>query len=169
MSLFGGIFRAVGKIAKAGLSSITHGASDQVIKVFKGRGQVKQVFAKGPNAPATNNEAATVAKLIPSHRVAGLGAGAALNSLAHRITATGLDAYNNSSSGSKRVGKGSSRKSKASSKSSMPSRKPKRVSGGRRIPSGGLDLKEISRMWKAEGKPGTWLNYIKAHTDVRKA
>lgn len=32
---------------------------------------------------------------------------------------------------------------------------------------GALDLKKISEMWKAEGKPGKWLDYIKAHSDIR--
>ncbi len=163
MGLFGSIFKAVGKIAKAGASALTHGASDQVLKVLKGRGQVKQVLAKGPNSPATNNEVATVAKRLPVQRITGLGAGQVLNSLARRVTATGLDAYNGSSEPStKRVGKGSrTKRAKAAPRA--------RARSSRAAPAGGLDLKRISQMWNAEGKPGTWLNYIKAHSDVRKA
>jgi len=34
--------------------------------------------------------------------------------------------------------------------------------GGRRPPTGGLDLKAISARWRAAGKPGRWIDFVKA-------
>ena len=34
---------------------------------------------------------------------------------------------------------------------------------GRKPPTGGLDLKRIAAQWRAEGKPGKWIDYVKAH------
>jgi hypothetical protein len=62
MGLFGSIFKLAGKVGKFGLSKLTHGASDQVLKVLKGRGQVHQVLAKSSTDP-TEQEKALVAKL----------------------------------------------------------------------------------------------------------
>lgn len=33
----------------------------------------------------------------------------------------------------------------------------------RRAPTGGLDLRALSASWKAAGKPGTWMDWIRAH------
>lgn len=33
----------------------------------------------------------------------------------------------------------------------------------RRAPTGGLDLKALSASWRAAGKPGKWLDWVKAH------
>ncbi len=37
----------------------------------------------------------------------------------------------------------------------------------RKAPTGGLDLKAISKAWHAAGKPGTWLGYIKSHKSMK--
>ena len=42
-------------------------------------------------------------------------------------------------------------------------RKRKKAPGTkRRAPTGGLDLKALSASWKAAGKPGTWLAWVKS-------
>lgn len=47
--------------------------------------------------------------------------------------------------------------------------KAKRASGkGRTPPRGGLDLKAIAAEWRRQGKPGTWLGFIKANSNIRK-
>lgn len=33
----------------------------------------------------------------------------------------------------------------------------------RRAPSGGLDLKALSASWRAAGKPGRWIDWVKSH------
>jgi hypothetical protein len=42
--------------------------------------------------------------------------------------------------------------------SSSPARASKR-----RAPTGGLDLKALSASWKAAGKPGSWMDWIRSH------
>lgn len=43
-------------------------------------------------------------------------------------------------------------------------KKAKRTSTTKRAaPTGGLDLKKISAKWKAAGKPGKWLDFVKAN------
>lgn len=42
--------------------------------------------------------------------------------------------------------------------------KAKKASGsGRKPPKGGKDLKALSASWKAAGKPGKWLDWVKTH------
>lgn len=46
------------------------------------------------------------------------------------------------------------------------SRRKKRTAAPRtkrRAPTGGLDLKALSVSWKAAGKPGKWIDWVKAH------
>ena len=50
------------------------------------------------------------------------------------------------------------------SKARKSTRKAKRSSGkGRTPPAGGLDLKAIAAEWRRQGKPGTWIGFIKAN------
>jgi hypothetical protein len=59
-----------------------------------------------------------------------------------------------------------SRPKKARAKKSRPASS----SGGgkkRRAPSGGLDMKAIARAWKQAGKPGRWIDFVKANRHVR--
>lgn len=51
---------------------------------------------------------------------------------------------------------------------SKKAKKVKRASTGRTVPSGGLDLKAISALWQSQGKPGSWIEFIKANP-IRKA
>lgn len=43
-----------------------------------------------------------------------------------------------------------------------PQKPQKRATSARKAPKGGLDLKAISARWKAAGKPGKWLDFVKA-------
>jgi len=46
----------------------------------------------------------------------------------------------------------------------MPqNRKAPTGKGKRTPPKGGLDLKAMALQWRAAGKPGTWLGWIKAN------
>lgn len=64
MGLFSFVGKALGKVAKAGLSALTHGASDKVLKVLKGTGGTTKNTAFGSNASPAQ-EQALVAKLTP--------------------------------------------------------------------------------------------------------
>jgi len=108
MGLFGGIFKAVGKVAQAGLSVATHGASDKILKVLKGRGADKAVLAKGPAYPPTKNELATVRKMFPAQNMMSDAAlNGALNAVGRKYQRanTGVEGYKatHSASGRKRA------------------------------------------------------------------
>lgn len=48
--------------------------------------------------------------------------------------------------------------------SRMPQKRRTATGTGRRVPPrGGLDLKAMAAQWRAAGKPGTWLGWIKAN------
>lgn len=38
----------------------------------------------------------------------------------------------------------------------------------RKPPAGGLDLKAIAAKWRAAGKPGTWIGFVKKHRHMTK-
>lgn len=178
MGLFGGVFKGIGKlagkVAKVGLSKLTHGASDQVLKVLKGRGQVKQVLAKGPALPMTNNEVATVRKLLPVQRLPGLGENTVLNAAGAIGNVPGYKG--------KAGWKGKS-KSKAGrsapavvapsfSRSSAKTGSTRRGSGSSSKPKRSLPpalreranrMRALAAAWRAEGKPGRWIDYVKAN------
>lgn len=53
------------------------------------------------------------------------------------------------------------RKGAAAPRSAKAPRKA--AGGGRKPPKGGKDLKALSASWKAAGKPGRWIDWVKAH------
>lgn len=60
--------------------------------------------------------------------------------------------------GAKARGRPRARKAKA------PKSPPKPRSGAKRAPpKGGKDLKALAASWKAAGKPGKWLDWVKTH------
>ena len=55
-------------------------------------------------------------------------------------------------------------KAKRARKAKAPKSPPKPRSGAKRgPPKGGKDLKALSASWKAAGKPGKWLDWVKSH------
>lgn len=53
---------------------------------------------------------------------------------------------------------------RAAAGAAAPRRRRRRAAaGGRRAPTGGLDLRALSAAWKAAGKPGTWMDWIRSH------
>lgn len=55
------------------------------------------------------------------------------------------------------------KKAKPAQKKAKPAKKKAKTAKKRKPPSGGLDLKAISRAWHAAGKPGTWIGFVKSH------
>jgi hypothetical protein len=56
------------------------------------------------------------------------------------------------------------RAAKPAAAAKAPKRPRKARSGGKRPPpKGGKDFKALSASWKAAGKPGTWLGWVKSH------
>lgn len=185
--ILGGVGRIAGGIAKKALSKATHGVSDVVLNKLKGRGAAKRVSG---GKLTSAQEAALVHKVqiaaprmkrteqvlhdavdggtygTPRKRVGKGGrTGKKRPELVYEVAddSPRLPAM-------KALAKKKGRKLKVLSKRALA--KSNRQDGAprakRSVPAGGLDLKKISAMWKAAGKPGTWIDFIKANSDVRK-
>lgn len=156
MGLFGFVKKAVGKVAKAGLSVVTRGLSDKAFKVLKDVGQAKQAAKQAATNQVTMQAYARMAKLTPKVQITKtpsavklalrpMGAKAAPKPRKRRKASA--DPYRSAQRTPKR------RKAAA----------PRSSSGKRVPPKGGLDLAAIARQWRAAGKPGSWQAYIKAN------
>lgn len=55
------------------------------------------------------------------------------------------------------------RKAPSSPAKAAKAPKPARAKGTRKPPKGGKDLKALSASWKAAGKPGKWIDWVKSH------
>jgi len=178
VGLFGGIFKAIGKVAKAGASALTHGASDQVLKVLKGRGQAKQVLAKGPTAPATQQDVALVTKRLPVRnlmREASVATeNAVLNQAGKKAGIGGFMKGIQWKTKRKRsfAGPAAPRAVNRSTSPSQRAASAKRSSGSSLKPRRSLPpalraranaMSALAARWRAEGKPGRWIEYVKAN------
>lgn len=137
MGLFGFVGKALGKVAKAGLSVATKGLSDKVFSALKGKGN--KPTATKPTATPTMQNQALMAKL-----------GAPVVKLSQ--TEAGEGGYVASALRRRGTRRRSAKKAPRSSSSTK-----------RRPPTGGLDLKALSASWRAAGKPGTWQSWIQAN------
>lgn len=174
MGFLGGLIKGIGKVAgsvgKKALSRATGGVSDVVLSKLKGRGVAKRVAS---GKLTSSQEAALVNKIqLAAPRV-------------RRTEQVLSDAVEGGTFGTpkkKRAGKGGSTgkrrlveagpslsvaAARPKKKAAKKAARPKKAKGKRSAPSGGLDLKTISAMWKEQGKPGTWIDFIKANSDVR--
>ncbi len=163
MGLLGTLFKVAKKVGKAGLSVATKGASDKVFAVLKGVGAQRQ--AKKRSKYLTNAMTAQIAKVAPANvRITDRVARSVLEDVAEGGT------YGSKARQRKRrPAKGY----RTALRAARAPRKAKRATGkGRAAPRGGLDLKAISRAYKAAGgKDGTgvsWRDFIKANTHLRK-
>ncbi len=143
MGLFSGLAKLAGKVIKTGLSVATGGKSDAVLKVVKGvtglgKPKAKPAMTAADAASILKYEAPAKAKVV-SGAMPGLAP--ALRTVAPRKP----------------------RKPKKPKKAKAP-----KAPSTRRAPSGGLDLKKISALWSAAGKPGRWVDFVKANANVRK-
>lgn len=155
MSLFGGIFKAVTKVARAGLSVATHGASEKILSVVKKLGAAKQI-ANTPDLTA--QQQALVNKLGPPLSPTTKRTEVYLGDLRTRVN----------EGGTKRMPGRAKRKPKPYVAAATVSKVTK-VRKPRAAPRGGLDLKQISALWASQGKPGKWADFIKANSHIRKA
>lgn len=170
MGLFSGILKVVGGVAKAGLSSLTHGLSDKALKLLKGRGVPKAA----PQAQQTLQAETLLKKIgVPQPK---------LSSTERSAPGEGWNfqtRYDRQVRARTRPRRAAARLYRPDPDQGDPDqlqrpapgrRAPAKARTGakRTVPRGGLDLPRIAAMWRAEGKPGQWSAYIKAHTDVRK-
>jgi len=193
MGLFGGILKVVGKVAKAGLSVATRGVSDKVLAVLKSKGAAKQVAASPdltaqqmalveklkPLSPKTKNTEQVLRDVSQRVLYGGGGGGSSTRKRMPKGYRKPKRSYEDLADERERRNAGGfvnsleeldARNAQLARKRAKKVKvKVKRVSTGRKAPSGGLDLKKISSMWAAAGKPGTWIGFIKANSHVRKA
>lgn len=142
MGLFGFVKKAVGKVAKTGLSVVTKGLSDKVLSALKSTGQAKQAAKQAAAQVATQQRLAMLTKVSPSMAKAP----------AQKVTLA------------LRPLTGKKAPAKKRKKAAPKAKAVKKTSGAKRTPpKGGLDLAAIARQWKAAGKPGKWIDYIKAN------
>lgn len=181
MSFFGSIGKFLGGVAKTGLSVVTHGISDQILGALKGRGDAK----KAADAPMLNAQqealANKMAPLAPKVKRTEQYVRDATVHLAKESKPRKPSKYSGDptigvqspevTGGSYRRSRRRSFQRRLAAAEQGSARKPAKARSGtkRTVPSGGLDLKRIASMWRAEGKPGDWRAYIKAHSDIRKA
>lgn len=147
MGLFGFIKKAIGTVAKAGLSVVTHGVSDKVISSLKSKGIAT---TKAANQLITDKAAAQIGKLVPQVTRTAQAAAPIIRAIDdNKVTV-------------KAVKRSTPAKRKAAAAKKAAPRKTS--SGAKRTPpKGGLDLAAIARAWRKAGKPGTWQGYIKSN------
>lgn len=133
MGLFKFVGKALGTIAKAGLSAVTHGVSDKVFSALKSAGQAKQAAKMVAAQQVTNQRLAAAVKIEP--RVA------PESTLKKAVTLKGPILFDD-----KPARKRSTRKRKAAAP------KAKRTGSGRKPPKGGLDFKAMAVQWRAHDK-----------------
>lgn len=147
MGLFSALKKIAGKVVKAGLSVATRGVSDKVFSALKSRGQKPAtVEAKMPKGRSmTEQEFALANKLgqaAPKVRTSEVYEGVFKKKSAYK----------------------KKRRGAAMSPTTTTRRKKTTTTGGKRKPPpGGLDLAAMAREWRAAGKPGSWLSWIKSN------
>lgn len=161
MGLFGSIFKAVGKVAKAGLSIATKGVSDRVFAVLKGRGGAK----KAEVTPATAQTQAIIEKwrgIAPNVKTTTVLAAVRKRQPAKMARSMRSRARYMADE----PDQGEPWGSNPGEEGPRPRRKrkpPKALRPRRKPPTGGLDLRALSASWKAAGRPGTWQGWIAAN------
>lgn len=149
MGFFGILKKVGGAVLKAGLSKVSGGVSDSVLKVLKGRGQAKATLAK-QSVPMTEQEMALVRKLGPDRMPS------------VRQTETIMDAAVADNLTYGKYGRKSRVKRKPRAQAmDMPTAKPRRSRRGGLRP-GMLNLAAMAAQWRAAGKPGSWRQWIKS-------
>jgi len=150
VGLFGTLLKVAGKVAKTGLSVATRGASDKVLSVVKsaGIGGGKQL----PNKKLTQSQQALVAKYIPEKATP-------------RLSSV-LNGFNPLTPGG--PASPGTRKRRRSPAKARTRPKATRSKGTRRAPSGGLDLAKIGVLYRQQGKPMAWRDFVKANSHIRK-
>lgn len=155
MSLFKKLGKAVKKLAKskvistavrAGTGIATGGASEAALRGLKVAKQLGQSL-RSPNKSKQVEVAIAKLDALPKPTVKNASATPQFRPGGQRI---------NASSSAPRRKVAAMPKAK---KAKAPKAKKKST---RKAPSGGLDLKALAAQWRAAGKPGKWIDFVKA-------
>lgn len=144
MGLFGFLKKAAGKVLKAGLGQLTGGISDKAFSAIKQAGLQKEAQKQAAAQMETLKTQVQMVKLAPT--MAPISTSAAMVPIRKAV-------------GTRTRKKKAPKKRKTSRVARVPTRAPSK----RRAPRGGLQLRAMAAEWRAAGKPGTWLGWIKSN------
>lgn len=149
MGLFGFVKKAIGKVAKAGLSSVTGGVSDMLLSNLKQKGQQKQAAKAAAAKIATNQNLAQMYKVTPSV----VSPQAQMEKMGIGIRVGGAKP------------KAKKRRAPVARAKTSTKRTTRTSSGKKRVPpKGGLDFAAMGREYRAAGSPGgDWRGWQRAH------
>lgn len=138
--------KLLSKIGRVGLGIATGGLSEKAIGVAKTiRGQLRGRRTKGEDAVMARLSAMSTPKLQTTASATRMPGGAPLVKSAR----AGVPGFG------RRVARRVKR-TRAAARQNAPRSK-------RKPPTGGKDLKALSVSWKAAGKPGRWIDWVKSH------
>ncbi len=138
------------KVGRVILAGVTKGKSEKVIQNAKGIGAAVKTYKNLSKRPA-KSEAAAMAKAmaVSPPKIVGISSVAA-TTMPGGAPLRGLP-------------KRSVIKQPKAPAPKQAKKARKAPSGKRSPPKGGKDFKALSASWKAAGKPGTWLAWVKSH------
>ena len=136
----------LGTTGRVVAAAVTRGKSEKVIGQLKGVGAALQAVKGAPLPRITKAEAAHVIKTFRAR--------------APRVVPMSAVQAETMPGGAPLAKARRASKPRAAKRAKAPR---KRAGGGRKPPTGGLDLKALSASWKAAGKPGTWQGWIASH------
>jgi len=153
MGLFGFVKKAIGKVAKSGLSVVTKGASDKIFSALKGKGNAKAAAKQAYGGITTNQTQAQIAKVAKPAKstTAVIKQATGVKRKAKKRKKAAADPY-----------RSAQREPTRAKAPRVKTAKVKKVSN-RKPPKGGLNLKAMSAKWRAAGSPGTWQQWIKSN------
>lgn len=155
MGFFSFVGKALGKVAKAGLSVVTHGVSDKVLSAAKSLGTAKQMATSAAGNLQTLKQQVAIQKATQAPAGANPVGSQTAKAVLKKITSTAPPAKKFSAA---------QKKALKYRPKIVKAKKPKRrdVGTGRKPPKGGLDLARMAADWRAAGKPGKWIDWVKS-------
>lgn len=157
-----GLAKFAGKVVRTGLTVATGGKSDLALKLAKG------VLGHGAKPKAHSDltlaDQAAIEKYKPNVKlttVVGETAMPGLPKAGARAPARARRQRPRAAPAKRAKRPAPAPAKRATAKRPAPAK--------RSAPRGGLDLKRISAMYQAQGRPGRWIDFVKANANVRKA
>lgn len=142
--------RAGRYLKKAGTQIARRAAIDVITGVVPGGKLVSKALSVAKTLGKKRRGRESARKLLPAIKIA------QIEQLGPRVPGTLAVAM----PGGAPLGKARSGRRRAPSATARP---PKAAGSGRKPPKGGLDLKAMAAAWRAAGKPGKWIDWIRAN------
>lgn len=136
-------------------AGVTRGKSEKVVGQLKGIGAAVKVY-KGLTKQPTKAEAAVAAKAVRAPNIVPISSVKA-TTMPGGAKLKGVPTTSGSTARKRAAVVAAPKRKKAAAKAKAPS------GAKRKAPKGGKDFKALSASWKAAGKPGTWLAWVKSH------